>query len=57
LVKIDYENLPAELSSKLVSAEKSAIVWIETRTEKELGLFRNLVKIPMILLTKLFVKK
>ena len=49
LVKTDYdeliENLPEEVSSKLVSAEKLAISWIETRTEKELELFRKLVKI------------
>ncbi|TXD50938.1 MULTISPECIES: M24 family metallopeptidase [unclassified Polaribacter] len=49
LVKTDYdeltENLPEALSSKLVSAEKLAIAWIETRTEKELALFKDLVKI------------
>lgn len=49
LVKTDYEelkqNLPTSLSSKLVSAEKLAIGWIETRTEKEMVVFRQLVKI------------
>lgn len=49
LVKTDYEelkqNLPTLLSSKLVSAEKLAIGWIETRTEKEMVIFRQLVKI------------
>lgn len=49
LVKTDYEelkqNLPTSLSSKLVSAEKLAISWIETRTEKEMVVFRQLVKI------------
>ena len=38
LVKTDYdelkENLSEETASKLVSAEKLAISWIETRTEK-----------------------
>ncbi len=58
LVKTDYdelkENLPGELSSKLVSAEKLAIAWIETRTEKELTLFRNLVKITHDIIDETF---
>ena len=49
LVKTDFdelkENLPEELTSKFTSAENLAIAWIETRTEKELALFRDLVKI------------
>ena len=40
LVKTDYEeliqNLPDSLTNKLVSAEKLAIGWIETRTQKEI---------------------
>ena len=48
LVKTDYEelveNLPDSLTSKLVSAEKLAISWLETRTEKEMKLFKKLVK-------------
>ena len=48
LVKTDYEelveNLPDSLTSKLVSAEKLAIAWLETRTDKEMKLFRKLVK-------------
>jgi Xaa-Pro aminopeptidase len=61
LVKTDYdelqENLPPELSSKLVSAEKLAIAWIETRTEKELALFRGLVKITHDIIDETFSKK
>ncbi|CAI8436353.1 MAG: Uncharacterised protein [Flavobacterium sp. SCGC AAA160-P02] len=49
LVKTDYEelmqNLPDSLTSKFVSAEKLAIAWIETRTEKEMALFKKLVTI------------
>jgi Xaa-Pro aminopeptidase len=49
LVKTDYEelkeNLPEDLQAKLVSAEKLAIAWIETRTNKEMVLFKKLVKI------------
>ena len=61
LVKTDYdelqENLPPELSSKLVSAEKLAIAWIETRTEKELALFRGLVKITHDIIDETFSEK
>jgi len=58
LVKTDYdelkENLPDELGSKLVSAEKLAIAWIETRTKKELELFRELVKITHDIIDEAF---
>ncbi|PQB07969.1 Xaa-Pro aminopeptidase [Polaribacter filamentus] len=58
LVKTDYdelkENLSEEIVSKLVSAEKLAISWIETRTEKELELFRNLVKITHTIIEDAF---
>ena len=61
LVKTDYdelqENLAPELSSKLVSAEKLAIAWIETRTEKELALFRDLVKITHDIIDETFSEK
>ena len=58
LVKTDYdelkENLPEELGSKLVSAEKLAIAWIETRTKKELELFRELAKITHDIIDEAF---
>lgn len=58
LVKTDYdelkENLSEETASKLVSAEKLAISWIETRTEKELELFRKLVKITHTIIEDAF---
>ena len=61
LVKTDYdelkENLPEELGSKLVSAEKLAIAWIETRTKKELELFRELVKITHDIIDEAFSKE
>jgi Xaa-Pro aminopeptidase len=61
LVKTDYdelvENLPSELSTKLVSAEKLGIAWIETRTEKELALFRELVKITHDIIDEAFSEK
>ena len=61
LVKTDYdelvENLPIELSDKLISAEKLGIAWIETRTEKELALFRDLVKITHDIIDETFSEK
>ncbi|MDG1397466.1 MAG: M24 family metallopeptidase [Polaribacter sp.] len=61
LVKTGYdelvENLPEELSSKLVSAEQLGIAWIETRTQKELGLFRDLVKITHNIIDDAFSDK
>ena len=47
LVQTEYqelmEALPSNLEEKLVSAEKLAIAWIETRTEKEMVLYNQLV--------------
>ncbi|WP_026776782.1 M24 family metallopeptidase [Polaribacter sp. Hel_I_88] len=61
LVKTDYdefvENLQEEFSDKLVSAEKLGIAWIETRTEKELALFRDLVKITHDIIDETFSEK
>ena len=61
LVKTDYEelveNLPNTLVSKLVSAEKLAIAWLETRTEKEMKLFKKLVKITHNIIDLAFSEK
>ena len=61
LVKTDYEELqqhfPDSLQSRLVSAEKLAVGWIETRTEKEMKLFRELVKITHDIIDEAFSKK
>ena len=61
LVKTDYEelleNLPDSLTSKLVSAEKLAIAWIETRTEKEMNLFKKLVTITHDIIDDAFSEK
>jgi Xaa-Pro aminopeptidase len=61
LVKTDHEelkqNLPGSLTSKLVSAEKLAIAWIETRTEKEIQLFEKLVKITHDIIDEAFSNK
>lgn len=61
LVKTDYEelkqNLPDSLSSRLVSAEKLSIAWIETRTQKEMELFKELVKITHDIIDEAFSEK
>tara|TARA_R110001632_G_scaffold42605_7_gene107902 strand:- start:7924 stop:9243 length:1320 start_codon:yes stop_codon:yes gene_type:complete len=61
LVKTDYEeltqNLPDSLTTKLVSAEKLAIAWIETRTEKEIKLFEYLVKVTHDIIDEAFSSK
>ena len=58
LVKTDYdelkENLPDIFKEKLVSAEQLAIGWIETRTEKEQLLFKDLVKITHNIIDEAF---
>ncbi|MEP0265718.1 M24 family metallopeptidase [Dokdonia sp.] len=49
IVRTDYnefiEALPPAYTSRIVSAEKLAIGWIETRTEKEMHQFEQLVDI------------
>ncbi|TVZ55887.1 Xaa-Pro aminopeptidase [Lutibacter sp. Hel_I_33_5] len=58
LVKTDYdelkENIPEAISSKLVSAEKLAIAWIETRTKKEMRLYKDLVDITHKIIDETF---
>jgi len=60
LVKTDHEELkqalPADLNAKLVSAEKLAIGWIETRTEKEMELYNTLVEITHNIIDEAFSK-
>lgn len=61
LVKTDYEelkqNLPDSLRSRLVSAEKLAVGWIETRTEKEMKLYDELVKITHNIIDEAYSSK
>jgi len=58
LVHTDYmelkEALPQNLEDKLVSAEKLAIGWIETRTEKEMNLYNTLVKVTHDIIDEAF---
>jgi Xaa-Pro aminopeptidase len=61
LVKTDYdelfENLPTAYQKKLVSAEKLAIGWLETRSKMELKLYKKLVKITHDIIDEAFSEK
>lgn len=61
LVKTDYDELvqhmPDSLKSRLTSAEKLAIGWIETRTAKEMKLFKELVQITHDIIDEAFSNK
>lgn len=61
LVKTDYDwftnELPESYKNKIISAEKLAIAWIETRTEKEMQLFENLTEITHNIIAEAFSDK
>ncbi|EDP70631.1 Xaa-Pro aminopeptidase family enzyme [Flavobacteriales bacterium ALC-1] len=61
LVKTDYEaflsHLPKEHKSKVKSAEQLAIGWIETRTEREMVIYNQLVDITHDIISEAFSEK
>lgn len=61
LVKTDFDefkaSLPEIFQKRLTSAEKLAIAWIETRTQKEMILFKKLVSITHNIIDEAFSKK
>ncbi|WP_378174364.1 M24 family metallopeptidase [Aquimarina sp. SS2-1] len=61
IVKTDYEEfmqqLPDNYKPKVTSAEKLAIAWIETRTEQEMELFKELVQITHDIISEAFSTK
>jgi len=61
LDKTDYEefmqNLPKKLHSKIVSAEQLAVRWIETRTEREMIIYNQLVAITHDIIAEAFSEK
>jgi len=61
LVKTDYEGLknalPENYQTKIISAEKLAISWIETRTDLEMNLFSQLVEITHSIIKEAFSNK
>jgi Xaa-Pro aminopeptidase len=58
LVKTDYDELmavlPPKYAGRIVSAEKLAIGWIETRTAKEMELYNQLVVITSAIIDEAF---
>ncbi|MGJ8667821.1 MAG: M24 family metallopeptidase [Patiriisocius sp.] len=61
LVKTDYDELmdvlPQQYKDRVVSAEKLAIGWIETRTEKEMKLYNQLVNVTTAIIDEAFSNK
>lgn len=61
LVKTDYEeffqNLPKKYQNRIVSAEQLAVRWIETRTEREMILYNQLVDITHDIIGEAFSEK
>ncbi len=61
LDKTDYDefmaNLPKKMHSKVVSAEQLAVRWIETRTEREMVIFDQLVDVTHDIIAEAFSEK
>jgi len=61
LDKTDYEEfmsyLPEDLKPKVISSEKLAIAWIETRTEREMVIYNQLVDITHDIISQAFSEK
>lgn len=61
LDKTDYDefmsNLPKKFSSKVVSAEQLAVRWIESRTEREMFIYNQLVDITHDIIAEAFSEK
>ncbi|MFS4469213.1 M24 family metallopeptidase [Maribacter sp. 2210JD10-5] len=61
LDKTDYdefmENLPKTYHKKVVSAEQLAVRWIETRTEREMVIYNQLVDITHDIIAEAFSEK
>ena len=61
IVKTDYEAflraLPKKYSQRIVSAEKLAISWIETRTAREMLIYEQLVRITRNIIKEAFSDK
>lgn len=61
IVKTDYEEflavLPEAYKSKVTSAETLAIAWIETRTTKEMEIYKELVNVTHDIIAEAFSTK
>lgn len=58
IVKTDYDELmnvlPEEYKSRISSAEKLSIAWVETRTQQEMEIYKELVKITHDIIDEAF---
>lgn len=58
LAKTDYDlfmaSLPKKYQKRVVSAEKLAVAWIETRTEQEMIIYNQLVNITRSIISEAF---
>ena len=61
LDKTDYDefmaNLPQKFNSRVVSAEQLAVRWIETRTEREMVIYNQLVDITHDIIAEAFSER
>ncbi len=61
LDKTDYDefmkHLPEKYNDKIISAEKLAIAWIETRTAREMVIYSQLVNITHTIIAEAFSEK
>jgi len=61
LAATDYDNLlrvlPKDLKSNVVSAEKLAVTWLETRTEKEMAIYPQICRIAHQIIAEGFSDK
>ena len=61
IVKTDYtdflENLPNKYHKRVVSAEQLAVRWIETRTDREMIIYDQLVNITHAIIAEAFSEK
>ncbi|TPN88720.1 M24 family metallopeptidase [Aquimarina algicola] len=61
IVKTDYEAfmsvLPQEYQSRVTSAEKLAIAWVETRTAQEMEIYSQLVQVTHDIIAEAFSTK
>jgi len=61
LTSNDYDNLmkvlPAELQQNVTSAEKLAVAWLETRSEKEMAIYPQICKIAHDIIAEGFSEK
>lgn len=52
-----FEKLPANLRSRVVSAERLAVGWLETRTAKELALYPQICRLSHDIIAEAFSEK